>query len=119
MRKIKFRAWDKKAKGWINPDAISITLSGKPMAPDETWLKHDLADLVLMQFTGLFDKDGKEIWESDIVRDWEGNVYVVAWHGSAWWLFANEEPTSPFLGSNALEVLGNIYENPGLIGEKP
>lgn len=59
MREIKFRAWDKKLKKWANPDAISITLSGIPMAPDETWMEHNLADLIPMQFTGLFDKNGE------------------------------------------------------------
>lgn len=79
MRTLKFRAWDKRLKLWVSPNAISITLSGIPMAPDETWMEHNLADLVLMQFTGLLDKNGlTDIYEGDIIDEngvIRGNIY--------------------------------------------
>ena len=48
MRPIKFRCWDKKNKVWVDADTICITLSGVPIALNETWMKHNLADLILM-----------------------------------------------------------------------
>jgi uncharacterized phage protein (TIGR01671 family) len=123
MREIKFRAWDKKLKKWVNSDAISITLSGTPMAPDETWMEHNLADLALMQFTGLHDKNGKEIWEGDIIRILEdtywlyiGDICEVEWDEcGGWYPFADNYDAMIYPYGYNVEVIGNVHENAELL----
>ena len=113
MRPLKFRAWDKKLKEWVSPDAVSITLSGVPMAPYETWMKHNLADLVVSQFTGLLDRHGKEIWEGDIVK-WDDTDFgefaaetcpIEFKDGS----FCHGDIVLKHIDMPCLEVIGNIY----------
>ena len=106
MRMIKFRTWDK-ADGLHFQNGLMCYFSG--------YLPKNDADAV-MQFTGLLDKNGKEIYEGDIINvenpllsnprprkvyfD-EGSFFAgVAFH----WLLPPQ-----------LEVIGNIYENPELL----
>ena len=78
---------------------------------------------ILMQSTGLKDKNGKEIFEGDIV-DYKGRKAVVKWHGSYAsfiYRFVDElnERVSEwhplFLAYYHFEIVGNIYENPELL----
>lgn len=80
-------------------------------------------DAILMQSTGLKDKNGKEIFEGDIV-DYKGRKAVVKWHGSYAsfiYRFVDElnERVSEwhplFLAYYHFEVIGNIYENKELL----
>lgn len=104
-RSIKFRAW------W--PD-------DKVMEYD---FEHDLGNYLtneteLMQFTGLLDKNGREIYEGDIVVA-DGSQFrgVVTWYKGlpGFMIFANKATEFSFLGGTIWEVLGNIYENPELL----
>lgn len=90
------------------------------------------------QFTGLTDKNGKEIYEGDIVRLWDedsypnseelkaedGSVYQVLWTGGSagFWLYEHlgkvaEFEWNPLTGGYWIEVIGNIHENPELLEE--
>ena len=80
-------------------------------------------EIVLMQSTGLKDKNGKEIFEGDIV-DYKGREAVVKWHGSYAsfiYRFVDElnkrsaEWYPLYLAYLKCEVIGNIYENPELL----
>ena len=80
-------------------------------------------EIELMQSTGLKDKNGKEIFEGDIV-DYKGREAVVKWHGSyASFIYrfvdGLKERVSEwdplFLACYHFEVIGNIYENPELL----
>lgn len=108
MRDVKFRAWDKEGKRMI-PSCSSMLNNGF---------------FNLMQYTGLKDKNGKEIYEGDIICQFKGSEYethyIVRWrddHAGFWLYFKNE----PHLDLNhyreKLEVIGNIYENPELTKE--
>lgn len=80
-------------------------------------------EIELMQSTGLFDRNGKEIFEGDIV-DYKGREAVVKWHGSyASFIYRfvdglqerNSEWHPLFLAYYHFEVIGNIYENKNLL----
>lgn len=74
MREIKFRAWNKIDKEM----GIPFTLDDLYQAGlCQLKKKHEEENYILMQFTGLHDKNGKEIYEGDIVKHCEviGNIY--------------------------------------------
>jgi len=112
MREIKFRAWDKEKKEmvygvWISPDGEPAINEGH-----DRWYP---LEKLAMQYTGLKDKNGKEIWEGDIVRELKDSwIEVVEWDDmdSGFKPF-NDHREVPI----AFEIIGNIYENPELINE--
>lgn len=133
-RKIAFRAWDNVNKIMIN--AIFVGL-GKVYGMTKTFKpSKELEDVILMQYTGLKDKNGKEIFEGDIIEINIGldlfnkNVVnpkkVVKFNEER----ARFEPfafqqidgsikrTGYFGLEEYCEVLGNIYENPELLDNK-
>lgn len=75
--------------------------------------------LELMQVTGLLDKNGKEIYEGDIVRD-GSEIFAVQWVADtgAWGILDSDESMA-WLGDYNIscEIIGNIYENPELLKE--
>lgn len=120
MREIKFRIWDKKMNKMIYPnDPVSgeiliyplwvINLDGTVL--DEDYFK--LNDVVLMQYTGLKDKNGREIYEGDIVEieGFKEHMEVFFKDGYFGWGKQHYGMYSfdPF-GLEKLRVIGNIYE---------
>ena len=121
MREIKFRAWDGTRflnktffdRNWYNSDNKCV----KALVPeDQHYLK-------IMQYTGLKDKNGKEIYEGDIVN-WflhtlkRKYVSVIEWDDDlASFCLKNKDWTEfDFIKVfSSLEVIGNIYENPELL----
>ena len=110
MRTIKFRAWDYKNDKIRDWEDIS-----------RNWAMHILegdSNTDIMQFTGLLDKSGKEIYEGDILRFLFTNwIREVKWDikKGRWYLpFSTREHHSQSLYSyneKEFEVIGNIYEN--------
>lgn len=122
MRPIKFRAWDK-GKGemcWVdewNPTNGIVRATRKHAKP--YCLPFDSNHAELMQFTGLTDKNGKEIYEGDIVRETKGDglVGTVIWQ-SEWgaWFAEWTNVTSQVLGQILpVEIIGNVHSNPELL----
>ena len=130
----KFRAWIKEEKCFA--DYIeSIRYYSKEI--DLCWggvCESDCFDfegIELMQSTGLFDKNGKEIFEGDIVKryrnplfkaEWEYQIETVVKREACLLLdkkFGKNSATmrfgSPFAKSDLLEVIGNVYQNPELL----
>jgi uncharacterized phage protein (TIGR01671 family) len=81
-------------------------------------LSREFGEFELIQFTGLHDKNGKEIYESDIV-DFEGDIYPISWYeDDARWWGINDLARTYILASGQISesaVIGNIYENPELL----
>lgn len=123
----KYRAWDTKNNEMFK-DTFAITEGGEVVvveqefvtcAPDYVFVDH----LVIMQSTGLYDKNGKEIFEKDIL-DYNGRKVIVKWHGSyACFIyeFVDElknrttEWQPLYLSYYKFEIIGNIYENPEML----
>ena len=111
MRDIRFRAWNGEAMEY---GGFSVHATAGNIQP--TPLTKVTAESPLMQYTGLKDKNGVEIYEGDIVESgveyWTNrNRMVVKWDDedgawSKWWPRA------------AFEVIGNKWENPELLDEK-
>lgn len=120
----KFRAWLKKEQKMDNEiDHISWLEDELYCIGDGITYMVLVEDLVLMQSTGLKDKNGKEIFEGDIV-DFKGRKAIIKWHGafaSFIYRFIDEpQERKPkwdplFLAYLKLEIIGNIYENPELL----
>ena len=120
----KFRAWLKKRQEMDNEiDHISWLEDELYCIGDGITYMVSAEDLVLMQSTGLVDKNGKEIFEGDIL-DYRGRKALVRWHGSyASFIYRfvdelqnrNTEWKPLYLAYMKCEIIGNIYENPELL----
>ena len=127
MRPIKFRAWDtKKNKMWpaeeMGADELTINPDGRGFVNVNSTsprLSHYATHLIPLQFTGLHDRNGKEIYEEDFYRDIDDRVYRIEWGNTTFRFFAvTLEPPIILIGIDSLkpgEVIGNIYENPELL----
>lgn len=136
MRPIKFRAWDKKNKRMLPVDKLMQEYDGVLRFRHNTAVEKNATFnevLDIMQFTGLHDKNGKEIWEGDVLHfqnsilssnDPKPDYRVVKWN-EEYGAFAHayidgnvETSGFTFCKSNAgkhFEVIGNVYEHPHLI----
>lgn len=118
----KFRAWLKKEQKMDNYiDHISWLEDELYCIGDGITYMVSAEDLELMQSTGLVDKNGKEIFEGDIVK-MSKDVYseptyyeVVRHRGGAYRLESKQHGCELWLRHTDCEVVGNIYENPELL----
>ena len=130
MREIKFRAWVKDRKEifeviLINYVTKKVTYLFERVG-DLLNIRHEkFNDTELMQYTGLKDKNGKEIYEGDIVKLRANHGIGVVKYYDEWGAFVVEyiKPRQlAVLGMNYykedIEILGNIYENSELLGDK-
>lgn len=137
MRPIKFRAWDTAHKKmWsaeeMGEDQLTIAVDGSGFINvhgDDKRLSSFLKHLVPLQFTGLLDKNGKEIYEGDIVRDSvDSNAEEIVFDKTKWvrsgiswkrFMTRDGDPYTTdlweYTARKELEVIGNIHENPELI----
>lgn len=118
----KFRAWLKKEKKMDNYiDHISWLEDELYCIGDGITYMVSAEDLLLMQSTGLVDKNGKEIFEGDIVKMSkdvysEPTYYEVARHrGGAYRLESKQHGCELWLRHTDCEVVGNVYENKELL----
>ena len=109
MREIKFRAWDKDHKEMIEDVDVGrnclvghSTKGGAPVYMGK--------EFELMQYTGLKDKNGKEIYEGDFLKSGDCQ-YFVEWGASGFLPFIDPHLN---MGIVEYEIVGNIYENPEL-----
>lgn len=125
MREIKFRVWDKETKNICevrNIDFISEMVQIKYQA---NYGVRELENVILMQFTGLQDKNGVDIYEGDILIYQhmfvdKKSVSEVIWNEkySGFASYVEDDERRYILEKelkNQFEVIGNIYENPELL----
>nr|DAF08920.1 MAG TPA: YopX protein [Caudoviricetes sp.] len=122
MDLLRFRAWLKKEQKMDNEiDHISWLEDELYCIGDGITYMVSAEDLVLMQSTGLKDKNGKEIFEGDIVKMSkdvysEPTYYEVAKHyGGAYRLESKQHGCELWLRHTDCEVVGNVYENKELL----
>lgn len=111
-RSIKFRAWDKENKEWYNSAWMRDGIF------DPTDSSNGFLDShILLQFTGLKDKNGKEIYEGDLMKI-EGDFITIEWMGTIYgqgFVMHHKERGNRSGEWGKGEIIGNIYENPELI----
>lgn len=135
MREIRFRCFNAKTKKMLDADSLR-NIGGFALLSGLSSFKflvlpYPQEDYILMQYTGLKDKNEKEIYECDILKVYinnelygMGKVVMVLGCWSLEWIDDNEayiEPivtTKKVIDMQELEVVGNIYENPELLEDK-
>jgi len=131
MREIKFRAWDIRNNCWFNQGygdfcvGYSETYKENYITFSECAGMGDrqctLHEVYVMQYTGLKDKNEKEIYEGDIIS-LHGAEFggVVFWHNEGACFYQNHRGSIlGICGSDSdYEIIGNQYENPELMENK-
>lgn len=128
MREINYRAWLIDAQRMVDVREINFYIKTISYIEDDyesleqTWEDEDLNKVVLMQFTGLYDKNGIEIYEGDIVKGCSvyptANTFESLLMGEVYYTSRGTwDCCSYILGglNEQVEVIGNIYENKELI----
>nr|WP_289038236.1 YopX family protein [uncultured Allobacillus sp.] len=137
MREIKFRVWDK-----IIPKSIDEAELNKPSGDIVDWdIVRNSSYFIdalngkypLMQYTGLKDKNGTEIYEGDVITypdatnvgegDWWEfvNKGIVKYdeHSISYYFTKRDSVDMEDIDFDEIEVIGNIYENPELLEGEP
>lgn len=126
--RFKFRAWHKPTKKmfevycFTDKEVFENTLDGVGTCPTNP---ANMNDCVLMQSVGLKDKNGKLVYEGDILRRKDSAGRMVEWDESELAFFfttLDKETSTPLACYNMqeleLEVFGNLHENPELLEDK-
>lgn len=118
MRQIKFRVWNIALKRWVKP-SLTMRIDGN---------MDGMNDYVLLQYTGLKDKTGVDVYEGDLVKFFGiENPCTIEFQDGGFGYNCHQKYSefTSISGHNYLfdfletvEVIGNIYENPELLEKK-
>ena len=141
MREIKFRAWHRKFKEWHYYTLLTlVSTESKEQIANSKYFYVKFLDYEnkfldyenWCEYTGLKDKNGKEIYEGDIVQDRDNEIYRVLWGGQFNYAgfgierkrkkheYGSRPMTWDVLNKTwekDIQIIGNIYENPELLEE--
>ena len=127
-RDIKFRVWNSKTKTWVHGPGKEVNLFGELILFGEFMNKSDVNECEALQFTGLLDSDGKEIYEGDIIKEiWQEQV-IFSYNSDEWVnkkdFFAVKYKAPQFvfpirgyseridIQNHTRKIITNIYESP-------
>ena len=133
-REIKFRVWDKELENmfyngkWVNNDSFVFDLlTGdlylKDLEDNQVYKYHEQDRFIITEYTGLKDRNGKEIYEGDICLSEKQYKCYVEWNkDEASFYFIDPMDGKSMIDTltapEKVQVIGNIYENPELCEEK-
>ena len=122
MREIKFRAWDKENEKMMKVSSLHLENKEISVKENGTFRLFRMQDL--MQFTGVKDKNGKEIYENDLIScNKYKNIVVFFENGCFKVKYSKNDTTNvtctldTFLEKYKCKISGNVYENKNLLEE--